>query len=60
MPPDPAWKHSYDNDDSVIYLLDPDLKIVRCNAAWDRFAVANGGEAVVSSKVAGIWKPSMP
>jgi hypothetical protein len=51
--PIPAWKEAYDEDDSLIYLLDRDLKIVRCNLAWDAFALANRGNKAVSSKVIG-------
>lgn len=52
--PIPVWKEAYDKDDSLIYLLDRDLKIMRCNLAWDVFALANGGEKAVSSKVIGM------
>jgi hypothetical protein len=44
---------AYDDDDSVIYLLDSEKRIVRCNREWDRFALANGGGEAVSSKVIG-------
>jgi hypothetical protein len=30
-------------DPSIIYLLQPDLRIIYCNKAWDRFATQNGG-----------------
>ena len=29
-------------DPAIIYMLDPDLRIVYCNKAWDRFASLNG------------------
>jgi hypothetical protein len=49
------WKAEYDQDDSVIYLLDAaDWTIARCNPAWDRFALANHGEAAKSAKVVGM------
>ncbi len=32
-----------ENDPAVIFSLDHDLRIVYCNAAWDRFAQENGG-----------------
>jgi hypothetical protein len=48
-----GWKRAYDHNDSIIYLLDPELRIVRCNQAWDRFALANHGDQAVSSKVIG-------
>jgi hypothetical protein len=48
-----GWKEAYDHNESVIYLLDADLRISRCNSAWDRFAVANSGEDVIRAKVVG-------
>lgn len=33
----------FETDPAVIYALDRDLRIVYCNAAWDRFALENGG-----------------
>lgn len=30
-------------DTSIIYMLDPDLRIIYCNKAWDQFASLNGG-----------------
>lgn len=35
-----------ESDPAVIYWLDPDLRIVHCNAAWDRFALQNGGHGL--------------
>lgn len=49
------WKAEYDKDDSVIYLLDADWRIARCNPAWDRFALSNRGEAASSARVAGTF-----
>ncbi|HTR38721.1 MAG TPA: PAS domain-containing protein [Bryobacteraceae bacterium] len=51
--PGPAWKQGFDADPSVIYLMDEDLRIVRCNPAWDRFAMANDGLQAISSKIVG-------
>lgn len=48
-----AWRAAYDDMDSVIYLLDADRRIVRCNRAWDRFALANAGGDALSTKVIG-------
>lgn len=48
-----GWKQEYDNNDSLIYLLNAELRIARCNPAWDRFAIANDGGQAVSSKVVG-------
>ena len=53
LPEIEPWKTAYDEDSSVIYLLDDELKIARCNRAWDRFAIANQGHQAVSSRVIG-------
>jgi hypothetical protein len=42
-----------DRDRSIIYALLPDLRIGYCNAAWDRFAKANGGEHLVGDRILG-------
>jgi hypothetical protein len=38
---------SLEQDPAVIYAVDASLRIVYCNAAWDRFALSNGGHKVV-------------
>jgi hypothetical protein len=48
-----SWKAAYDDNDSIIYLLDSGLRIARCNLAWDQFALRNHGEAAISSRVVG-------
>jgi hypothetical protein len=48
-----VWKEAYDKDTALIYLLDRDLKIARCNLAWDAFALANDGEKAMSSEIIG-------
>jgi len=47
------WKTAYDDNPSVIYLLDAEHRIVRANPAWDRFALANQGESSVFAEVVG-------
>ncbi|MBN9661176.1 MAG: PAS domain-containing protein [Acidobacteria bacterium] len=42
-----------ETDPSVIYVLDRDLRITYCNAAWDRFAVENGGMDLVRPHLLG-------
>lgn len=42
----PLWS-ALEHDPAVIYVLDNDLRIIYCNAAWDRFAKNNGGSASV-------------
>ncbi len=39
---------------SVIYMLDPQVRIVYCNAFWDEFALANGGEKLLRKDTIGI------
>lgn len=53
MMPAETWKAAYDDNDSVIYFIDSERRIVRCNREWDRFALANGGGDAVSKKVVG-------
>ena len=33
-----------ENDPAVIYAVDRDMRLIYCNAAWDRFALENSGE----------------
>jgi hypothetical protein len=40
-------------DTSVIFCLDPDLRITYCNPAWDRFALQNGGRELCRPAVIG-------
>ncbi|MGD0435164.1 MAG: hypothetical protein ABSB86_01780 [Bryobacteraceae bacterium] len=47
------WREAYDNDPAVIYELDEDLRFVRCNAAWDRFARENGAHKSIGARVLG-------
>ncbi len=42
-----------ERDESVIYILDSDLRIAWCNSAWDRFAGANQGERVQHGSLRG-------
>lgn len=48
-----TWKTAYDEDNSVIYLIDAEKRVIRCNRGWDRFALANGGDKSVSGRVVG-------
>ena len=36
-----------EQDHSVIFSLDANLRITYCNTAWDRFAAANGGPGLI-------------
>jgi hypothetical protein len=40
---DEGFLHEFEDDRSVIYLLDNNLRIAYCNKAWDEFAERNGG-----------------
>ena len=40
-------------DDSIVFMLDPDLRIVYCNAAWDLFASQNNGVGLLRSAISG-------
>lgn len=41
----PEWElwREFEDDPSIIYVLDRDFRIRYCNAAWDRFALENRG-----------------
>ena len=47
------WREAYDNDPAIIYALDQDLRFIRCNPAWDRFARANGKAELTELRVLG-------
>ncbi len=49
----PSLIEAWEGDESILYALDADLRVIYCNAAWDRFACANNGEATKSSEVQG-------
>lgn len=42
-----------ERSNEVVFLVDPGLRITYCNPAWDKFALANGGEQVVAARVIG-------
>jgi hypothetical protein len=47
-------REKLDQERSIIYLLDPSLRIVYCNRAWDEFALENGGEKLIGARIHGI------
>ncbi|MFL6415438.1 MAG: hypothetical protein ACJ74Y_07190 [Bryobacteraceae bacterium] len=49
-----SWPSDYDRDSHVIYAVDDNFRIVRCNPAWDTFALENNGSAARESKVRGV------
>lgn len=57
MPPFYVAQNSridFEDNPEVVFLLDRLDRIVSCNAAWDRFALANDGESVLRAKQTGV------
>ena len=48
------WPPDYDRDPHVIYAVDDNFRVVRCNRAWDKFALENNGAAAKESQVLGV------
>jgi hypothetical protein len=42
----PELWSQFEDDAAIIYVLDRNLNIAYCNAAWDRFAMENGGASL--------------
>jgi len=49
-----SWPPEYDRDSHVMYALDENFLIVRCNPAWDTFALENNGSRVKQKQVLGL------
>jgi hypothetical protein len=49
-----SWPSDYDRDPHVIYAVDEKYRIVRCNPAWNTFALENNGSAAKEGRVRGI------
>jgi hypothetical protein len=50
----------FEDDPSVVYVLDDDLRLAYCNKAWDEFAEHNGGahlRRVEQLVVLQTWQP---
>lgn len=47
-------RHTFDRDNSVICMLDDELRFTFCNQAWDRFAAANGGAGLEGARLIGL------
>lgn len=45
---------NFEDDPAVIYAVNQSLRLVYCNAAWDRFALENGGLTVVRELQIGV------
>jgi hypothetical protein len=53
--------HKLESDSAVIYALDPNLSIIYCNAAWDKFAFRNDGHSAHRLSVLGMdWLSVIP
>jgi len=48
-----SLRRALDVRDDVICVLNPELRFLYCNPAWDRFALANKGELATSRHVLG-------
>ncbi len=44
---------SLETDPSIIYVLRWDSQIIYCNRAWDKFALENGGDALIRANILG-------
>lgn len=49
------WSAELERDPAVIYVLDQDFRIKRCNRSWDDFAFENNGHACTGAKVVGTF-----
>jgi hypothetical protein len=49
-----TWLPAHDRDPDVIYAVDEKFSILRCNRAWDAFALDNNGSLARASKVQGV------
>jgi hypothetical protein len=49
-----SWPIEYDREPHVIYAVDENFRILRCNPAWDTFALDNNGSEVARNKVQGL------
>ncbi len=43
----------FEEDSAIIYVIDSEYRIQYCNAAWDRFALENGGAYLVRPGIIG-------
>lgn len=48
------WLPAHERDPNVIYAVDEQFRIVRCNRAWDNFALDNNGSAAKAGLVRGV------
>jgi hypothetical protein len=50
-----TWSAAFDQDPAVIYELDFDFRVRRCNRGWDVFALENNGYSCTSARVIGTF-----
>lgn len=43
----PDWPAQFENESSIIFILDSAFHLRYCNASWDRFALENGGSGLL-------------
>ncbi len=48
------WRIEYDREPHVVYAVDENFRILRCNPAWDTFALDNNGSQARREKVQGL------
>ncbi len=53
-PADHGRLNAFEDDPAVIYAVSQGLRLLYCNAAWDRFALENGGPTVVRQHQIGV------
>ncbi len=46
-------RNTVERSKDVIFMVDAKMRITYCNPAWDKFALANGGEDVVAARIVG-------
>jgi hypothetical protein len=50
----PDWLAQFENEPSIVYILDSAFRLSYCNASWDRFALENGGSHLLRKTQVGI------
>jgi hypothetical protein len=50
----PDWLAQFENEPSIIFVLDSTFHLRYCNASWDRFALENGGSNLLRKTQIGV------
>jgi hypothetical protein len=48
-----GWDEHLEEDPAVIYAIDREFRLTRCNRAWDLFAIENGGDDLLRERQIG-------